>query len=207
MFVIARMHIDLQQLFRLEMLGGPRPAQLPPAITAAGCAWRTSAAPPSPWPPPGTNQPRFWLSIRSHQNRERPRTHVCTAMAWTPTCCRTCSWFYFQRLAFPQADRNDRFNGFTMAVLELRVPEGREVPLQNGLAFSPSKVVRLASGESFQQRFIQICDQRLEFTTPLPQARPGWPLPLARFLACLTPSAHEAVLGMLTHVVDVMTHI
>ena len=106
----------------------------------------------------------------------------------------------------PQADRNDRFNGFTMAALELRVPEGREVPLQNGLAFSPSKVVRLASGESFQQRFIQICDQRLEFATPLPEARPGWPLPLVQFLDCLTPSAHDAVLEMLTHVVDVMNH-
>ena len=112
----------------------------------------------------------------------------------------------FPEFGVPQADRNDRFNGFTMAVLELRVLEGREVPLQNGLAFSPSRVVRLASGESFRQRFIQICDQRLEFTTPLPQARPGWPLPLDRFLACLTPSAHEAVLEMLTHVVDVMCH-
>jgi len=58
----------------------------------------------------------------------------------------------FPEFGVPQADRNDRFNGFTMAVLELRVPEGREVPLQNGLAFSPSKVVRLASGESCQQR-------------------------------------------------------
>jgi hypothetical protein len=107
----------------------------------------------------------------------------------------------FPECCVPQADRNDRFNGVTMAVLELRVPEGREVPLQNGLAFAPSKKVRLASGESFKQRSIQICDQRLEFATPLPEARPGWPLPLERILACLTPSAHEAVLEMLTHAV------
>ena len=99
----------------------------------------------------------------------------------------------FPEFGVPQADRNDRFNGVTMAVLELKAPEGREVPLQNGLAFSPSKVVRLASGESFQQRFIQICDQRLEFTTPLPQVRPGWPLPLERFLACASQTQAEPI--------------
>jgi hypothetical protein len=91
----------------------------------------------------------------------------------------------FPECGIPQADRNDRFNGFTMAVLELRVPEGREVPLQNGLAFARSKKVHLASGESFQQRWIQICDQRLEFATPLPEARPGWPLPLEKMSGLL----------------------
>ena len=35
----------------------------------------------------------------------------------------------FPEFGVPQADRNDRFNGCTMAVLELKVPEGREVPL------------------------------------------------------------------------------
>ena len=109
----------------------------------------------------------------------------------------------FPECGAPHADRHDRFNGVTMAALELRVPEGHDVPLQNGLAFAPSKG-RLVSGEVFNQRFIQICDRGLEFAKPLPEARPGWPLPLVQFLDCLTPSAHDAVLEMLTHVVDVM---
>ena len=43
----------------------------------------------------------------------------------------------FPECGVPHADRHDRFNGVTMAALELRVPEGHDVPLQNGLACSP----------------------------------------------------------------------
>ena len=58
----------------------------------------------------------------------------------------------FPECGVPQADRNDRFNGVTFALLKLEVPEGQDVPLKHGLEFAPSRGCRLP-GEAFNTRF------------------------------------------------------
>ena len=203
MFVIARMHIDLQQLFRLETPGGPRPAQLLPShhgrklrLAHLGCSPIAMAA--------TRDKPATVLVVNTLTSKPGETPHALLDRNGLEThLLQDMQLVLCPECGVPQADRHDRFNGVTMAVLELRVPEGHDVPLQNGLAFAPSRG-RLVSREVVNQRFIQICDRGLEFAKPLPEARPGWPLPLVQFLDCLTPSAHDAVLEMLTHAVDVM---
>ncbi len=101
----------------------------------------------------------------------------------------------------PFADRHDRFNGVTFALLDIVLPLGMTLPFADGLEFAPSQS-QIAPGVFFQQRYIQAREMRLHFTTELPRARAGWPLPLTRALACLGPEQHNAVLGMLRTAVD-----
>ena len=101
----------------------------------------------------------------------------------------------------PFADRHDRFNGVTFALLDIVLPLGMNLPFADGLEFAPSQS-RIAPGVFFQQRYIQAWETRLHFTTELPLARAGWPLPLTRVLACLAPEQHNAVLGVLRTAVD-----
>ena len=54
----------------------------------------------------------------------------------------------------PHSDRQDCFNGVTLAFLELQIPKGKDVPFRPGLAFAPSQG-RLSSGAAFNQRLIQ----------------------------------------------------
>ena len=101
----------------------------------------------------------------------------------------------------PFADRHGRFNGVTFALLDIVLPLGMNLPFADGLEFAPSQS-RIAPGVFFQQRYIQAWETRLHFTTELPLARAGWPLPLTRVLACLAPEQHNAVLGVLRTAVD-----
>ena len=101
----------------------------------------------------------------------------------------------------PFADRHDRFNGVTIALLDIVLPLGMNLPFADGLEFAPSQS-RIAPGVFFQQRYIQAWETRLHFTTELPLARAEWPLPLTRVLACLAPEQHNAVLGALRTAVD-----
>jgi len=99
------------------------------------------------------------------------------------------------------ADRYDRFNGVTFALLDIVLPLGMNLPFADGLEFAPSGS-RVAQGVFFQQRYIQAWETRLHFTRELPLAKPAWPLPLVQVLACLAPEQHNAVLGVLRTAVD-----
>ena len=101
----------------------------------------------------------------------------------------------------PFADRHDRFNGVTFALLDIVLPLGMNLPFADGLEFAPSQS-QIAPGVFFQQRYIQACETRLHFTTELPLARDAWPLPLVQVLACLAPEQYNAVLGALRTAVD-----
>ena len=122
-------------------------------------------------------------------------------MASIPACCRIRRCRYFQNLALPPRIGSKRFNGVTLALLRLDVPEGRALPFAPGQAFAPSKA-RLPSGEFLSQRFIRACAGGPEFARPLPAARKGWLSPLVRFLDCLSSSSHDQVLGMLASAVE-----
>ena len=104
----------------------------------------------------------------------------------------------------PFADRHDRFSGMTFALLDIQLPVGMALPspLTDGLEFGLSQS-RFPNGPLFQQRFIKVWEGRLQFASPLPATREGWPLPLARVLACLPAVQSNAVVDVLRVAVDV----
>lgn len=102
----------------------------------------------------------------------------------------------------PFSDRHDRFNGITFALLDCEIPTGMALlPFTNGFEFGASKV-RLPSSQFFQERFIKLWDVQLQFTSPLPETREGWPLPFPTALGCVDRTHGEMILCGLRDCVD-----
>ncbi|MFM7989256.1 MAG: hypothetical protein ACKPKO_59075, partial [Candidatus Fonsibacter sp.] len=108
-------------------------------------------------------------------------------------------------LGYPYADGNERFNGFTSALLDIKLPECATIMdlpalLTTGLACCPSENCGLPDGP-FMLRHIMILDMRIKFDSQLPALREGWPHSIIVVMRSLAPAQCKAALGVVGAVV------
>ena len=105
---------------------------------------------------------------------------------------------------YPYADRNERFSGFTLALLDIQLPEGATIMdlpalLTAGLECCPSNFT-LTDGP-FMQCHIRLLDMHIQVDSPLGPLRAGWPYPMQVVMRSLAPAQCDVVLGVVGAVV------